>query len=56
MPWIGLLGCAPLANRVHPFVLGMPFLLFWIVLWVLLTSACMAIVYWTDPANRRQPR
>ncbi len=39
------------ANRVEPFVLGMPFMLFWIVLWVVLTSVIMAVVYVLDPAN-----
>ncbi len=33
------------ANRVEPFVLGMPFLLFCIVQWVVLTSVIIAIVY-----------
>lgn len=51
-PWVGLLGLTPFVNRVEPFVLGLPFLLFWIVLWVVLTSVCMGIVYWTDPVNR----
>lgn len=35
---MGILGGVIFANRVEPFVLGMPFLLFWIVLWVVLTS------------------
>jgi hypothetical protein len=52
LPWIGMLVCTPFVNRVEPFVLGLPFLLFWIVLWVVLTSACMAVVYLTDPVNR----
>ena len=49
---LGLLGGIIFANRVEPFVLGMPFLLFWIVLWVVLTSVIMAIVYQLDPANK----
>lgn len=36
-----------------PYVLGMPFILFWIVLWVVLSSAIMALVYRLDPANRQ---
>ena len=34
----------PFANRVHPYVLGLPFLLFWMLACVLLTSAVMAVV------------
>lgn len=52
LPWIGLLVLAPFVNRVEPFVLGLPFLLFWIVLWVVLTAVCMGVVYLTDPANK----
>jgi hypothetical protein len=49
-----MLVLAPFANRVEPFVLGLPFLLFWIVLWVVLTAVCMSIVYRTDPRNRTE--
>jgi hypothetical protein len=52
VPAIGMLGGVPVANRVEPFVLGLPFLLFWIVLWVLLTSAILAVVYALDRAAR----
>ncbi len=33
------------ANSVTPYILGTPFLLFWILLSVLITSLCMGIVY-----------
>jgi hypothetical protein len=52
LPFLGILGGIVFANRVEPFVLGMPFILFWIVLWVVLTSGIMAIVYRLDPANK----
>lgn len=39
-------------NRVTPYILGMPFLLFWILLSVCITSVCMGILYWLDPANK----
>ena len=44
VPALGILIGIPFANRVHPYVLGLPFLLFWIVLWVLLTSVVMAVI------------
>jgi len=44
LPPIAVLAGVPLANRVHRYVLGMPFLLFFIVACVLLTSAVMALV------------
>ena len=57
LPFLGLLGGIPFVNRVTPFVLGLPFILFWIVLWVALTSVIMAVIYRLDPANREgEPR
>ncbi|MED4750672.1 DUF3311 domain-containing protein [Brevibacillus choshinensis] len=54
IPFIGMLGGLPFANKVTTLVLGLPFLLFWIVLWVILTSVVMAIVNFIDPANREE--
>jgi hypothetical protein len=52
LPFLGILVGVAFANRVELFVLGMPFILFWIVAWVVLTSIIMAIVYRLDPSNR----
>lgn len=52
LPFFGILVGIAFANRVEPFVFGMPFILFWIVMWVLLTSVIMAVVYRLDPTNR----
>jgi hypothetical protein len=51
LPILGILVGVFFANRIHPFVLGMPFLMFWIVLWVVLTSVFMFVVYELDPSN-----
>jgi hypothetical protein len=32
-------------DRVYPMVLGLPFNFFWLLSWIVLTSACMWIVY-----------
>ena len=53
VPAIGMLGGVPFANRVHTLVLGLPFLLLWILGWVIATSACMGTLYLLD--RRRQP-
>lgn len=52
LPFIGILGGAGFANRAEPFVLGLPFLMAWIVAWVVASSAIMAVIYALDPANR----
>ena len=48
--------CLPLGPVVHnelrPFILGMPFPLGWIAVWIVLTAVFMAILYAVDPANR----
>ncbi|HXF24295.1 MAG TPA: DUF3311 domain-containing protein [Gemmatimonadaceae bacterium] len=48
IPTLGMLGGVPFANRVHPYVLGLPFLLAWIVVWVVITSLVMALIYLLD--------
>ncbi|MED1796966.1 DUF3311 domain-containing protein [Brevibacillus nitrificans] len=54
VPFIGMLGFLPVVNRVTPFVFGMPFVLFWMVLWTVLTSVCMAIIYKLDPTIQKE--
>ncbi|MED1951213.1 DUF3311 domain-containing protein [Brevibacillus nitrificans] len=40
LPFVGSL---VVINRVEPYVLGMPFVMFWAVLWMVLTSVCLLI-------------
>lgn len=42
MIWPGAL----IANRIEPTVLGMPFLLFWYVAWILVLFVGTAVAYW----------
>jgi hypothetical protein len=53
LPFLGILVGIFLANRTEPFVLGLPFALFWITLWVVLTAAIMALVYRLDQRAER---
>ena len=53
LPFIGILLGVPFVNRVEPLVLGMPFVLGWIVLWVILIAIIMGIIYRLDPTNRQ---
>ena len=54
LPFLGILVGTPFVNRVEPLILGLPLILAWLLLWILLTSAIMAVIYRIDPANRRQ--
>jgi hypothetical protein len=56
IPFVGVCGVVPLVNRVTPYVLGLPFFVFWVALWTVLTSACMAVVYLLDPRRVERPR
>lgn len=55
LPFLGILGGVIFFNRVTPFVFGLPLILAWLVLWILLTAAIMAVIYAVDPANRDAP-
>lgn len=52
LPFLGILGGIVFANRVTPYLFGLPFILGWLVLCVLGTAAVMGVIYLADPANR----
>ncbi|MCH6269380.1 DUF3311 domain-containing protein [Neobacillus citreus] len=47
--WIAILTIIPaigsltVINRIEPYVLGLPFIVFWSALWLVLTSVCLYI-------------
>ena len=55
LPFLGILAGTPFLNRVTPLVFGLPFLLAWLLLWIVLTSGIMLVDLLCDPANRAQP-
>ncbi len=48
IPFLMLVLALPLVNQVRPFILGLPFLLFWIVLWAFLTPFILMAAYWAE--------
>ena len=52
LPFLGILVGIFFANSVEPYVLGLPFAMFWVVMWVVLTAGVMAIVYRLDTRAR----
>ena len=54
LPAIGMLGGLVFANRVRPFVFGLPFLFFWIAAWVVATSLVMWVILRLDRAHERR--
>ncbi|MGD0640977.1 MAG: DUF3311 domain-containing protein [Roseiarcus sp.] len=51
LPVVGILIGVAFVNQVEPLIFGMPLVLAWIVGWVVVGSALMAIVYALDPVN-----
>jgi hypothetical protein len=41
VPFLTLVLALPFVNRLRPIVLGLPFILFWILLWILLTPVLL---------------
>ena len=48
VPAIALVFSPYFANRIEPRILGIPFLLGWIVIWVVMTSVVMGIILRID--------
>ncbi|MDQ6596681.1 DUF3311 domain-containing protein [Bacillus salipaludis] len=48
IPVLAFLIGVPLVNRIELYVLGLPFTMFWIVLWVILSSLTILILYRFD--------
>ena len=53
LPVLGILVGVAFVNQVEPLVFGLPFVLAWIVGWVVVGAALMAIVYALDPVNAK---
>ncbi|GAA3061643.1 hypothetical protein GCM10020000_51090 [Streptomyces olivoverticillatus] len=52
-PYVLYLGVLPLVDRVHPTVLGLPFLFFWLLLATLLTPAAVYVAWRSDRKRGR---
>jgi hypothetical protein len=52
LPFLGIIVGVGFVNRVEPLILGMPLVLAWLVLWIIVTAGIMGIIYACDPRNR----
>ena len=48
IPFAGMCFSVGLWDRVSPRVLGLPFNMFWMLVWIVLTPAIMSAVYWIE--------
>ena len=53
IPFIAMCFSVTAWDRVAPMVLGLPFNLFWLVLWLLLTPLCMWGAYRLETRNKK---
>lgn len=49
--WLAMVWPGPaFANHITPFVMGLPFLVFWYVLWVFIMLVDLIVLYWAESA------
>lgn len=51
IPFIAMCFTVPLWDRIEPIVLGLPFNLFWLCLWIVLTPLCLWGAYRIETAS-----
>ena len=54
IPFMAMCFSVPLWDRIDPMVLGLPFNLFWLMSWIVLTPVCMWVAYRIESAPDRQ--
>lgn len=54
IPYLAIVAAFPFYNRAEPFILGLPFIYFWIFAWIPLTSLSMYIGFRLDPLNKEE--
>ena len=52
-PFIFSIGLIPMANRVKPIVMGLPFLAFWLTLGIYVSFVCILLLYNYDERRRK---
>jgi hypothetical protein len=53
IPFVAMCFTVPLWDRVQPMIAGLPFNLFWLILWIVLTPCCLWGAYRLDNAADR---
>jgi hypothetical protein len=53
LPFVAMCFTVALWDRVQPMIAGLPFNLFWLILWIVLTPCCLWGAYRLDGASDR---
>ena len=51
VPFLAMCFSVSLWDRVEPMLLGLPFNLFWLICWIMLTTLCLWIAYRLEAAK-----
>ncbi|MEH7343529.1 DUF3311 domain-containing protein [Bacillus sp. JJ1532] len=51
IPFILMLVAIPFVNRIHPFIIGLPFFHFWLLLGMIITPICTFMIYQLDKSE-----
>lgn len=43
-----------IANTSTPIVFGLPFIFFWVILWIVIVFAAVVCLYFIDPDNKKK--
>jgi hypothetical protein len=54
IPFLGMCFSVPWWDRVSPMIFGLPFNLFWLILWIVLSSGCMALANRIEQRSKRK--
>lgn len=54
IPFLWTIGMIPFVNRVKPFVMGLPFLAFWLVAGIIVAFLCIKGLYAIDSKNNKE--
>jgi len=53
IPFAAMCFSVPLWDRIDPMVLGLPFNVFWLISWIVLTPLCMRAAYRIEAARNK---
>jgi len=51
LPFLTMCFSVPLWDRIHPMLLGLPFNMLWLIVWIVLSSLCMWCAYRVETAR-----
>jgi hypothetical protein len=54
VPFVGMCFTVPWWDRISPMVCGLPFNLFWLLLWIVLSSICMAFANGIEETRKKE--